>query len=131
MEKGVRKQGVEVESQKKNKATVSSSKGEVLKSRADSCAKCGKRVIANSMMCSKCGKWVHGTCAKMKRVTSTHAKGFICELCVDTMEGIVEPGEEISFVDQVDLVKSFYWGDKLMLVVEVKQQKEQEQELDG
>ena len=81
-------------------------------------------------MCSKCGKWMHGTCAKM-RVTSTHAKGFICELCVDTMEGIVEPGEEISFVDQVDLVKSFYWGDKLMPVVEVKQQKEQEQELDG
>ena len=40
----------------------------------------------------------------MKRVTSTSAKGFVCELCVDTMEGIVEPGEEISFFDQVDFV---------------------------
>ena len=29
------------------------------------------------------------TCAKMKRVTSTLAKGFVCELCVDTKEGIV------------------------------------------
>ena len=41
------------------------------------------------------------------------AKGFVCELCDDTMEGIVEPGEKISFFDQVDFVKSFcYLGDK-------------------
>ena len=47
----------------------------------------------------------------MKRVT---AKGFICELCVYTKEGIVEPGEEISLFDQVDFVKSFcYLGDRL------------------
>ena len=32
----------------------------------------------------------------------------------DTKEGIVEPGEKISFFDQVDFVKSFcYLGDKL------------------
>ena len=46
------------------------------------------------MMCTKCGKWVHGRCAKIKRMTSTVAKGFACKLCVDTNEGIVEPGEE-------------------------------------
>ena len=40
-------------------------------------------------------------------MTSTLAKGFVCQLCVDTMEGIVEPGEEISFFEQVDFVKSF------------------------
>ena len=57
-------------------------------------------------MCTRCGKWVHGRCAKMKRVTLTLAKGFVCKLCVDTKEGIVEPGEEISFFDQVDFVKS-------------------------
>ena len=50
----------------------------------------------------------------MKKVTSTLTKGFVCELCVDTMEGIVDPGEEISFFDQVDFVKSFcYLGDRL------------------
>ena len=27
----------------------------------------------------KCGKWVHGRCMKMKTVTSTLAKGFVCE----------------------------------------------------
>ena len=29
--------------------------------------------------------------AKMRRMTSTLAKSFVFELCVDTMEGIVEP----------------------------------------
>ena len=50
----------------------------------------------------------------MKRVTSTLAKGFVCKLCVDTMEGIGKPGQEISFFDQVDFVKSFcFLGDRL------------------
>ena len=39
---------------------------------------------------------------------------FVCKLCVYTKEGIVEPGEEISFFHQVDFVKSFcYLGDRL------------------
>ena len=43
------------------------------------------------------------------------AKDFVCELCVDRKEGIVEPGEELLFFDQVDFVKSFcYLGDKLI-----------------
>ena len=91
---------------KKTKVMVSGSKGEILKSKFDPCAKCGKRVMANSMMCTKCSKWVLGRCAKMKRMTSTLAKGFVCELCVDTKERIVEPDEEI-FFEQVDFVKSF------------------------
>ena len=69
---------------KKTKVMVSRSKGEVLKNKVDLCAKCGKRVRANSVMCTKCGKWVHGRCAKMKRVTSALAKGFVCEPCVYT-----------------------------------------------
>ena len=41
---------------KKTKVMVSNSKGEVLKSKVDPCAKCGKRVMANLLMCTKCGK---------------------------------------------------------------------------
>ena len=82
---------------KKIKVMVSSSKGEVLKRKVDPCAKCGKRVMANSVICTKCGKWVHGKCAKMKRVTSTLTKGFVYELCIYIKEGIIEPGEELSF----------------------------------
>ena len=51
----------------KTKVILSSSKGEVLKSKVDPPAKSGKRVMANSVMCTKCGKWIHGRCAKMKR----------------------------------------------------------------
>ena len=50
----------------------------------------------------------------MKKVASTLAKGFVCEVCVYTKEGIVGPGEELSFFDQVDTVKSFCClGDRL------------------
>ena len=63
--------------------------------------------MAISVMGTKCGEWVHDRCAKMKRVTSTLTKGFVCKLCVDTKKGIVEPGKEILFFDQVDCVKSF------------------------
>ena len=61
---------------KKNKVMVNGSKGEVLKSKADPCAKCGKRV-----MCTKCGKWVHGRCAKMKRVTLLWQKFCLQTMC--------------------------------------------------
>ena len=43
----------------------------------------------------------------MKAMSSTLAKGFVCELCVYTKEGIVKPDEELSFFDQIDFVKSF------------------------
>ena len=47
----------------------------------------------------------------MKRVTLYLGKGFVCKLCVDIMEEIGEPGEEISFFDPVDFVKSLViWG---------------------
>ena len=65
---------------KKTKVMVSGSKGEVLKSKVDPCAKCGKRMMVNSVMCTKCGKWVYGRCARMKRATSTLGKGFVCKL---------------------------------------------------
>ena len=80
---------------KKTTVMVCGSKGEVFKSKVDPCAKCVKRVVENLLMCTKCGKWVHDRCSKMKRVTSILAKGFVCELCVYTKEGIVEPGENI------------------------------------
>ena len=89
---------------KKTKVMVNGSIDEVPKSKINLCAMCSKRAMANLVMCTK---WVHGRCVKIKRVTSTLAKGFVCNLCVDTKEGIGEPGKEISFFDQVDFVKSF------------------------
>ena len=71
---------------KKTKVMASGLKGEVLNSKVDPCAKCGTRVMVNSVMCTKCGKWVHGRCANMKRVISTLAKGIVCELGIQRKE---------------------------------------------
>ena len=58
----------------------------------------------------------------MKSATSTLVNGFVCQLCVYTKQGIVEPDEELSFVDQFNFVNSFcYLGDRLNPVLEVKQ----------
>ena len=44
----------------------------------------------------------------------TLGKGFVCKLCVDIMEEIVEPGEEKLLSDKVEFVKNFgYLGDRL------------------
>ena len=56
---------------RKGLKVMRSLKNEVLKSKVDPCAKCSKRVMANSMICTKRGKWLHDKCAKMKRITST------------------------------------------------------------
>ena len=47
----------------KTKVMVSGSKQEILKSKANPCAKRGRRVMTNSMLCTKCSKWLHGRCA--------------------------------------------------------------------
>ena len=75
------KEAFESKGQKKTKAIVSGSKYEVLKSKVDSCPKCGKRAMANSMMCTKCGNWVYGRCAKIKEGDFNSGKKF----CLRTM----------------------------------------------
>ena len=45
----------------------------------------------------------------MKKVTSTLAKGFICERCVEAMKGLVERAEELTFY-KVELVKFLSLG---------------------
>ena len=68
----------------------------------------------------------------MKRVNLTLAKDFVCERCVESMKGIVKPAEELTFYDQVELVKSLtYLGNRLMPVLEIKQRKQQDQELNN
>ena len=99
---------------KKTKVMVSGSKVEVFPSKVDSCAKYRKRAMENSVMSTKCSKWVHGSCAKTKRVTSTLVNGFICERFVEAMKRIVKSNKELTFYDQVEVVKSFcYSGDRL------------------
>ena len=96
---------------KKTKVMVSGSKGEVLKSKFDPRAKCGKRVLENSVMCTKCCEWVHGRWAKMQRVTSILAKGFICELCAYTKEELWNQVKNYYFLTRLTLRRAFViWG---------------------
>ena len=47
-------------------------------------------------------------------MTSTLAKSFICEGCVEATTGIVAPAEELTLYDQVELVNTLcYLGDRL------------------
>ena len=86
---------------------ASGSKGKIFKSKVDPCVECDKSVKANSVMCTKCGKWVRGRCAKMKRVTLSLAKDFVCKEYFETIERIVEPDEELSFLTKSSLRRVF------------------------
>ena len=63
----------------KTKVLVSGAEGDL--SKIDPCGICGKQVMANSVLCVKCGKWIHGRCAKVKRVTLRLGRDFVCARC--------------------------------------------------
>ena len=63
----------------KTKVVVSGVEGELSVSKVDPCGICRNRVMANSVLCVKCWKWIHGTCAKVKRVNPRFGR----ELCVE------------------------------------------------
>ena len=72
----------------KTKLMVSGEEGERTNSNIDPCGICGKRVMANSVWCSKCGKWIHGRCTRMKRITPSMAKDFVCKKCKKSNDGL-------------------------------------------
>ena len=97
---------------RKTKVMVSGSEGELYKSMIDPCGVCGKKVIANSVLYTKCGNWVHGKCAKIKRVTVRLAMHFVCSKCKGIMEGTMDSIEKLC--DEVETVNGFcYLGDRL------------------
>ena len=68
----------------KTKVVVSGAEREV---KVDPCGICGKRVMANSVLCVKCRKWIHGRCAKIKRVTLRLGRDFVCGRCKKQADG--------------------------------------------
>ena len=67
----------------KTKMTVSGTEGEIVLSKIDPCGICGKRVGSNAVCCTQCTKWIHGRCTKMKKVTCSSARHFVCGRCTD------------------------------------------------
>ena len=58
--------------------------------------------MANSVLYTKCGNWVHGKCAKIKRVTDRLAMRFVCLKCKGIMEETVDSIEKLC--DEVETV---------------------------
>ena len=61
--------------------------------------------MANSVLCTKCGNWVHGRCAKIKRVTARLAMHFVCSRCKEIMERRVDSIERLC--DEAETVNEF------------------------
>ena len=97
---------------RKTKVMVSGFEGELFKNKIVPCGVCVRRVMVNSVLCTKCGNWVHGRCAKIKRVTTRLAMRFVCSRCRRIMERIVDSIEKLC--DGVETVNGFcYLRDKL------------------
>lgn len=96
----------------KTKVMVCGLEGELTSSKIDPCGVCGKRVKINSVLCTRCKKWIHGRCAKVKRVTIALSHQFVCACCKTEKKKEFDQSNQLC--DDVETVKSFcYLGDKL------------------
>ena len=72
-----------------------------------------KRVTVNSVLCTKCDQGIHERCSKLKKVTSSVAKFFVCIKCVKATNSAKEEQPEV-MCDEVETVKEFYYlGNRL------------------
>ena len=96
----------------KTKMMVSGTEGEIALSKVDPCGICGKRVGSIAVCCTQCTKWIHGRGTKMKKVTCSSARHFVCRRCRDVPDDTEEPVEVLR--NEVETVKGFcYLGDRL------------------
>ena len=74
---------------------------------------CGKRVTVNLVLCTKCDQWTHGRCFRLKKVTPSAARFFVCRKCEKTTNHAGEVQQEV-MCDEVETVKGFcYLGNRL------------------
>ena len=93
---------------RKAKVVVSGAEGEVTVSKIDPCGICGKRVRENSVLCVKCRKWIHGRCAKVKRVTLWLGRNVVCgrfkkqaDACIHPIPHIIETSHRFHLFTQL------------------------------
>ena len=81
----------------KTKVMVSGSitKDGMSKSKVDRCGVCSLRVKANSVLCVQCGRWIHGICARVKRMTPNFSRNFTCRKCEENIGEAVEHKEKL------------------------------------
>ena len=97
---------------KKTKVMVCGSEGEVMQSRIDPCGICGKMVIVNSVLYTKCDQLIYGKCSKLKKVTPSAARFFVCSKCEKAINRAGEVQQEV-MCDEMELKAFCYLGDRL------------------
>ena len=95
---------------------VCGSEGEVIQHRIDPCGIFGKRLVYShpfaSVLRTKYDQWIHGKCSKLKKVTLSAAKFFVCIKCNKATNG-AEVQQEV-MCNKVETVKRFcYLGNRL------------------
>ena len=59
----------------------------------------------DAVLCKSCGNWIHGICAKIKRVTNRLAIDFRCGKCKGFHKNAVDQKEKL--LDDVETVTDF------------------------
>ena len=73
-------------------------------------------MTVNSELCTKCDQWAHGECSKLKKVTPSAARFFVCSKCDKAINGVGEVQQCVMKVmcNEVETVNGFcYLGDRL------------------
>ena len=74
-------------------------------SKKDPCDICGRKTMLNAVLCISCGNWLHGICAKIKRVTNRLAINFRCKKLKGYRKNV--QGQKEKLHDDVETVTEF------------------------
>ena len=68
--------------------------------------------MLSAVLCKSCGNWIHGGCAKIKKVTNRHAIHLKCRKCKGYHKNVEHQMEKLH--DDVETVTEFsYLGDRI------------------
>ena len=80
-------------------------------SKKDPCGIYGRKTMLNAVLCKSCGNWIHGRCAKIKRVTNRLAIHLKCRKCKGSHKDVDDLKEKLH--DNVENVTELsYIGDR-------------------
>ena len=71
-----------------------------------------EKTMFNAALCNSCGNWIHGRCAKIKRVTNRLAIDFKCRKYKGYHEDVDE-GKEKLYDDVETVTEVSYIGDRM------------------
>ena len=63
--------------------------------------------MANSVLYVKCRKWIHGRCAKVKKVTLRLGRDFVCGRSKKKADGKMDSVEELC--EGAETVRGFFY----------------------